>query len=99
MGGKGTGTYVAEAEHGEVIALDIAKGKDEIAPAIFVNHSEPAFESVFVDSDRCPYNIQTNIIKESLKGRNVGVVHGQKRRKGIGANDAEGQDLPISGGQ
>lgn len=69
-------TYVAEAEHGEVIALDVAKGEDEIAPTIFVNHAEPALESVLVDSDRRPDNVQTNVVKESLKGRNVGVVHG-----------------------
>jgi hypothetical protein len=53
----GNGTYVAEAEHSEVIALDVTKGEDEIAPAIFVNHAEPALESVLVDCDRCPYNV------------------------------------------
>ena len=71
-------TYIAETEYGEVIALDITKGEDEIAPTIFVNHTQPALESVLVDSDRCPGNVQNNVVKESLKGRNVGVVHGQK---------------------
>ena len=80
-------------EHGEVVALDVEKGEDDVFPAILENHAAPFGEAVLGDGVGGVDEVEEDVIEEGLEGRDGGAFHHQQGGEGVGAGDADGEDL------
>lgn len=69
---------VLVAENDKVIAFDVEKGQDDIAPAIFEDDLGPPLEAIFVDCVRCVDDVEKDVSEEGLKGRNRGALSGEE---------------------
>jgi len=54
----------------------------------------PTLEASLVDENTSPDDGEENIIKEALESRNIGIIDRKQLGQGIGASDAQSQDLP-----
>jgi len=66
---------VAVAQHGKVVALNVAEREDQVFPAMLVKHLTPTFEAIVIDCNRSPNQGERDVAEKCLKGRNIGTVN------------------------
>ena len=85
---------VAVRQDGEVVALDIKEGHDEVLPAISVRHLKPGFGALLVHKVRGIDEGEQHVVEHGLEGGDRGADLAEERGEGVGRGDAEGEDLP-----
>lgn len=91
LGGQQVGVSVGQ--DGEVVALDVEEGHDEVAPAILEHDVEPDTGAIAPQGDCGVDEKEQDVVEDGLEGGNVGAGIGKERGKGVCAGDAQRQDL------
>ncbi|TFB00587.1 hypothetical protein CCMA1212_007476 [Trichoderma ghanense] len=91
LGGQQVG--VAVGQDGEVVALDVEEGHDEVAPAVLEEDVEPDAGAIAPQGDCGVDEEEQDVVEDGLEGGDVGAGIGEERREGVCAGDAERQDL------
>ena len=91
LGGEDGG--VAVGEHGEVVALDVAEGEDDVLPAVPEHHARPAAQPVAVEGVAGVDEVEQDVVEEGLEGRDGGPFHDEEGGQGVRAGDADSEDL------
>ncbi|KAH6604416.1 hypothetical protein Trco_007862 [Trichoderma cornu-damae] len=91
LGGQEVG--VAVGQDGEVVALDVEEGHDEVAPAVLDHDTPPDAGAVPPDGDGGVDEEEQDVVEDGLEGGDVRAGVGEERGEGVGAGDAERQDL------
>lgn len=104
LGGQQVG--VAVGQDGEVVALDVEEGHDDVAPAVLDQDVPPDAGAVAPQGDGGVDEEEQDVVEDGLEGGDVGADVGEEGREGVCAGDAERQDLAdgddgpeVDGGQ
>lgn len=80
-------------QHDKVVALDIAECKDDIFPAVSVDQTEPALESVAVYRVRSKNASQHDVVEQCLERGDGPALVAQKRGEGASRGVGDGKQL------
>lgn len=91
-GGEG---FTSVCQDGEVVALDIAEGEEEVFPAETpgLDYVPPALPAIEIDGVGGVDDVEENVVEEGLQPRDGGSNLGEQGRKSVGAGDAQRKHL------
>lgn len=84
---------VLVGQHDEVVALDVAECEDDIFPAVGVDYTEPALESVTVYRVRSKNACQHDVVQQRLERGDGPALLAQKRGEGTSGGVGDGEQL------
>ncbi|ROV87275.1 hypothetical protein VSDG_09902 [Cytospora chrysosperma] len=80
-------------QDGEVVALDVQEGQDEVLPAVPEADARDLAPAVAVEHVRHVDEGEQDVVEEGLEGGDVGAVLDQERGEGAGGRVAEAEQL------
>ena len=84
---------VTVGEDGEVVALDVEEGEDDVFPAILEDDLAPLCEAILADGVVGVDDVEQHIVEEGLEGGDGGAFNDEEGGERVGACDADGEDL------
>lgn len=84
---------VAVGLDGEVVALDVERGHDDVLPAILPDGAGVEARPVTDEEDERVDEEQQDVVEDGLEGGDVGFGLGEEAGKGVGRGDAQRQHL------
>jgi hypothetical protein len=90
---RGQDRCISVRQHGEIVALHVAEGEDDVFPPIFQDQPAPLCEPVAIPCVSRVYDCQEDVVEQGLEGRDTGPFIREEGAECVRTGIAEGEDL------